>query len=63
MTQVENVSAMVSSLINGMSVAMYTTLVGAVLYVWLNINFRILVSGTVDLIISAIELGETGGGA
>ena len=63
MTQVENVSAMVSTLINGMSVAMYTTLVGAVLYVWLNINFRILVSGTVDLIISAIELGETGGGA
>ena len=63
MTKVENVSAMVSSLINGMSVAMYTTLVGAVLYVWLNINYRILVSGTVDLIISAIELGETGGGA
>ena len=63
MTQMENVSAMVSTLINGMSVAMYTTLVGAVLYVWLNINFRILVSGTVDLIISAIELGETGGGA
>ncbi len=63
MTQVENVSAMVSTLINGMSVAMYTTLVGAVLYVWLNINFRILVSGTVDLITAAIELGETGGGA
>jgi hypothetical protein len=63
MTQVENVSAMVSTLINGMSVAMYTTLVGAVLYVWLNINFRILVSGTVDLITTAIELGETGGGA
>lgn len=63
MTQVENVTAMVSTLINGMSVAMYTTLVGAVLYVWLNINYRILVSGTVDLITAAIELGETGGGA
>ena len=63
MTEVENVTAMVSTLINGMSVAMYTTLVGAVLYVWLNINFRILVSGTVDLITTAIELGETGGGA
>lgn len=63
MTEVENVTAMVSTLINGMSVAMYTTLVGAVLYVWLNINFRILVSGTVDLITTAIELGETGGRA
>ena len=63
MTEVENVTAMVSTLINGMSVAMYTTLVGAVLYVWLNINFRILVSGTVDLITTAIELGETSGRA
>ena len=63
MTEVKNVTAMVSTLINGMSVAMYTTLVGAVLYLWLNINFRILVSGTVDLITTAIELGETSGRA
>jgi len=58
-SEVENVQAMVSTLINGMSVAMYTTLVGAVLYLWLNINHRILVTGTVDLIDAAIELGET----
>ncbi len=62
-TQVESVSNMVSTLINGMSVAMYTTLIGAVLYVWLNISYRILVSGTVDLIATAIDLGETGGRA
>ena len=62
-TQVENISAMVSTLIDGMSVAMYTTLVGAVLYVWLNIGYRILVTGTVELIIATVELGETGAGA
>ena len=58
-SEVENVQSMVSTLINGMSVAMYTTLVGAVLYVWLIINHRILVNGTVDLIDATIELGET----
>ena len=63
MTEVKNVTAMVSTLINGMSVAMYTTLVGAVLYVWLNIGYRILVTGTVELIIATVELGETGAGA
>ncbi len=57
--EVENIKSMVSSLINGMSVAMYTTLVGAVLHVWLNVSHRILVTGTVDLIDAAIELGES----
>ncbi len=58
-SDVENVQAMVSALISGMSVAMYTTLVGALLYVWLSVNHRILVTGTVDLIDATIELGET----
>ena len=57
-TDVENVAGMISSLINGMSVALNTTLVGSVLYVWLIINYRILVTGTVDLIASIIEVGE-----
>ncbi len=60
---VENVAAMITTLINGMSVALYTTLVGAVLYLWLIVNYRILVSGTVDLITTIIDLGETGAGA
>ncbi|MDP6709489.1 MAG: MotA/TolQ/ExbB proton channel family protein [Alphaproteobacteria bacterium] len=60
--QVENVSAMVATLISGMSVALNTTLVGAVLYVWLIINYRILVSGTVDLIAATLELGEADAG-
>ena len=49
---------MVATLINGMSVALYTTLVGAVLYVWLIINHRLLTSGVVSLIGAIIELGE-----
>jgi len=62
-SQAENVAAMVSTLINGMSVALYTTLVGAVLYVWLIVNYRILATGTVDLIAAIIETGEARAGA
>ena len=60
---VENVSKMVSTLINGMSIALHTTLVGAILYVWLTLNYRILVTGTVDLIAATVELGERRAGA
>ena len=56
--QVEHVTTMVATLVNGMSIALYTTLVGAVFYIWLTINYRLLVSGTVDLITATIELGE-----
>ncbi len=59
----ENVAAMVATLIGGMSVALYTTLIGAVLYIWLTVVYRILVTGTVDLIATAIELGEARAGA
>jgi biopolymer transport protein ExbB/TolQ len=57
-SQVENVAAIASTLINGMSVALNTTLVGALLYVWLIINYGILTSGTVDLITAIIDMGE-----
>jgi hypothetical protein len=58
----ENVAAMVATLIGGMSVALYTTLIGAVLYIWLTVAYRILVTGTVDLIATTIELGEVRAG-
>ena len=54
----ENVAAMIATLIGGMSVALYTTIIGAVLYIWLTVAYRILVTGTVDLIATTIELGE-----
>ncbi len=57
-SKAENVAAMVATLIGGMSVALYTTLMGSVLYIWLTVAYRILVTGTVDLIATTIELGE-----
>ena len=57
-TEIDSVANMVATLISGMSVALYTTLVGAVLYVWLTINHRILTTGSVNLIGAIIELGE-----
>lgn len=58
-TDAELVGGMVSTLISGMSVALNTTLVGAVLYVWLIVNHRLLAGGTVDLLTAALEHGET----
>lgn len=55
----DSVAAMVATLISGMSVALYTTLVGAVLHVWLIVNYRILTTGTVDLIAAIVELSES----
>ncbi len=52
------VAPMVSTLIEGMSTALYTTLVGAVLNVWLMVNYHLLAGGTVKLITALVELGE-----
>jgi hypothetical protein len=55
---VASVGPMVSTLVSGMSVALYTTLVGAVLNIWLTVDYRLLESATVRLLAAAIELGE-----
>ena len=55
---VENVAPMVARLINGMSIALYTTLVGSVLHLWLMVTQRILVGGSMALFQSIVELGE-----
>jgi biopolymer transport protein ExbB/TolQ len=60
---VKAVGPMVSTLIQGMSVALYTTLVGAVLNIWLMINYQLLASGTANLIASIVESGESHAGA
>ena len=52
---------MVSTLISGMSTALYTTLIGAVLSIWLMINYHLLATGTVKLITAITELGERHG--
>ena len=46
------------SLIEGMSIALYTTLVGAILNIWLTINHAVLVTGTANLIGEIVSLGE-----
>jgi biopolymer transport protein ExbB/TolQ len=53
------IGPMVSTLISGMSVALTTTLVGAVLNVWLMVNYRLLESGTLRLLTTIVELGES----
>ncbi|MCH8240925.1 MAG: MotA/TolQ/ExbB proton channel family protein [Proteobacteria bacterium] len=58
-SQSESVAAMVTTLIQGMSVALYTTLLGAVLNVWLNINYRLLSTGAIDMISEIVAFGET----
>ncbi len=55
---VDAITPMVAELIHGMSVALYTTLVGAVLHLWLKINFLMLLGGSVSLIDRLVGRGE-----
>ncbi len=57
-TLVDEVAPMVATLVAGMSIALYTTLVGAVLHVWLMVNHRLLATGTSQLFNNIVELGE-----
>lgn len=61
-SDISAVGPMVSQLISGMSTALFTTLVGSVLNVWLMINYQLLASGTVKLITAIQEFGERHGG-
>ena len=54
----EEVSKMVSTIIQGMSAALYTTLVGSICSVWLNICYQIMSTGANNLLSKIIELGE-----
>ncbi len=49
-SDVNSIAPMVSKLIQGMSTALYTTLIGSIFNVWLMANFQMLSSGTVQLI-------------
>jgi len=57
-SDVKAITPMISTLIAGMSNALYTTLVGSVLNVWLMINYHVLAGGTVKLITALFEFGE-----
>ncbi|MFO1069163.1 MAG: MotA/TolQ/ExbB proton channel family protein [Geminicoccaceae bacterium] len=58
-----SVGPMVSSLVAGMSVALYTTLVGSVLNVWLMLNYRLLEGGAIKLVTAIVERGQADGRA
>ncbi len=49
-SDVNSIAPMVSTLIQGMSTALYTTLIGSILNVWLMANYQLLSGGTVQLI-------------
>lgn len=54
-SDVNAIGPMVSTLITGMSVALYTTLVGSVLNLWLTLNYHFLAKGLIDLVASILE--------
>lgn len=57
-SDIKAIAPMVSTLIEGMSTALYTTLVGAVLNIWLMANHQVLAGGTVKLIAATVEAAE-----
>lgn len=56
---VSSMTPMVATLIQGMSVALYTTLAGAVANLWLMVNYRLVASTTVRLLTDLVALGES----
>jgi hypothetical protein len=57
-TDAQAIAPMVSTLLLGMAIALYKTLVGSVLNIWLMANYRLLEGGTVNLVTGIIERGE-----
>ncbi|MEX2453350.1 MAG: MotA/TolQ/ExbB proton channel family protein [Rhodospirillaceae bacterium] len=53
------VAPMVSKLLAGISGALWTTLAGVVLYLWLMVNCRLLSSATVRFVAALVERGES----
>lgn len=52
------IGPMVSRLLEGMAVALYTTLAGSVLNIWLTLNCRLLASGAAHLYAQLVERSE-----
>lgn len=55
---ISSIAPLVGDLIAGMSVALFTTLVGAVLNIWLMVNYRILSDSAVTLTAAIVGTGE-----
>jgi hypothetical protein len=57
-SDVTAIGRMVSFLISGMGTALYTTLVGGVLNLWLSANYQILAEGSANLLATLLEMKE-----
>ena len=55
---VEKIGSAFAVVLEGMGIALYTTLVGAVLNLWLSFNFGIVENGTSDLIAALMDHDE-----
>ncbi|MGZ0189864.1 MAG: MotA/TolQ/ExbB proton channel family protein [Alphaproteobacteria bacterium] len=51
----KKVALMVAALVDGMGIALTTTLVGSVLHLWLSVNYRLLASGATRLMADIVE--------
>ena len=52
------IGPMVATLLHGMAMALFKTLVGSVLNVWLMVDYRLLESGATHLLAHVVEQGE-----
>ena len=55
---VDNIAPMVATLLKGMSIALYTTLLGSVFHLWLLVNYRMLSTGAMHLFNAIVDFGE-----
>ncbi|WP_029011135.1 MotA/TolQ/ExbB proton channel family protein [Azospirillum halopraeferens] len=53
----EAIGSMVGTMIHGLGVALYTTLVGSILNIWLSANYQVLATGTANLAATLIDAG------
>lgn len=53
------IGPMVANLVDGMAVALNTTLVGAVLNIWLGVNYQLLAAGTANMVAAVVAMGES----
>ena len=60
-SDIAQVPTMVATLLAGMHTALYKTLVGAVLNIWLMMSYRLLESGSVHFLTRLVERGEADG--
>jgi hypothetical protein len=57
-TDAAAIGPMVATLLHGMAMALYKTLVGSVLNLWLMVNYRLLESGATHVLTRVVEIGE-----